>query len=179
MANLTIGKIVSNLKNPAIVAGGFMIGMATQKAINKMLNSETVVNGLGAEAASTLRDYASPLITSVIGVSVSIMSESDLVKKLSTGVAISGAVGVGMKAVWGKNLLDGTVSGLLGSIMGDDEILGVDDDDIEGIDDDIEGLEEEEETIAALDIPFDPPALRDTNYERESISGYDGYGVIM
>lgn len=178
MANLTISNVFNNLKNPAIVAGGFMVGVTIQKLIDKALNTETVTNGLGAENVDVLKQYATPVITAILGVGASIASESDLLKKLSTGVAISGAVGVGYKLIWGKSLLAGTDGGLLGSIMGDDT-ESVDYDEIEGIDDDeIEGYEEVE-AIEGLDIPFTPPALRDTAYERETVSGYNGYGMIQ
>lgn len=180
MANLTISNVFNNLKNPAIVAGGFMVGVTIQKLIDKALNTEAVTNGLGAENVGVLKQYATPVITAILGVGASIASESDLMKKLSTGVAISGAVGVGYKMIWGKSLLAGTDGGLLGSIMGDDTYIeGVDDDEIEGIDDDeIEGYDEVE-AIEGLDIPFTPPALRDTAYERETVSGYNGYGMIQ
>lgn len=176
MANLTISNVLGGLKNPAIVAAGFIGGMVVQKLVNKLLNSETVVNGLGADAVLTLKDYATPLVTSVLGVGTSILVESDTMKKLATGVAISGMTSIGMNILWGKNLLAGTCDGILGSIMGEDPDLDGYDEYIEGVDDDLDSLESG--TTGALDIPFNPPALRDTNYERETISGYAGYGTI-
>ncbi len=172
MAELTISNVISGLKNPALVAVGFMGGMMVQKLVNKVLNSETVVNGLGADAVLTLKDYATPLITSVIGVGTSIVVEDATMKKLATGVAISGVTSIGMNILWGKNLLAGTCDGLLGSIMGEDPDLDGTDDYIEGVDDDLDALEAS--TTGALEIPISRPALRDTNFERETVSGYFG-----
>lgn len=191
MANLTVGNVLEGMKNPAIVGGGFLLGILAQKSINKMLNSETVVQGLGADTVLNLKNYATPFITAALGVGVSISSDNPIVKKLATGVAISGTVNAGMQFFWQKNLLSGLSGGMLGDIFGTDDDIDEQDgftgyEDLDGYeedDDSLGDLDDYDETPAisagsatgTLDIPFTPPALRDTEYEKEPISGF-GFG---
>lgn len=183
MSNLSVGGVLNNMKNPAILGGGIMLGIVIQKLINKLLSTETVVNGLGSDTVVNLKDFASPLLTSVIGVGVSMTCNDDLVRKLASGVAISGPLNVAMKLAWDKNLLAGLNGGALGAVLGGDDdlddIAGYEDVDIAGLGD-LDDLEEQPMalTTGSLDIPFTPPALRDTNYERETVSGF-GYAGIL
>ena len=193
MANVTVENVLKGAKNPALVGGGFLLGIIAQKAINKILNSETVVQGLGADTVLGLKNYATPLIATALGVGINIGSKDDLIRKLAMGVAISGTVNVGMQFFWSKNLLSDLGGGMLGDFLGTDDDIdeqdgfsGVEDydDDLEGFDDDdddenfgdFEDYDEQpsSSTMNALDIPFTPPALRDTTYEKEPISGF-GY----
>lgn len=147
MADVTISKVVSGAKNPAIIGGGFILGIIAQKAMNKIFNSETVVKGLGAETAQSLKDYAVPLATTALGVGVSIAAKDETIKKLAIGVSISGTVAVGTQFLWKKNFLNGLNGGVMGSLMGDDEDLdGYDDEDLDGYDDeDLDGTDDDED----------------------------------
>ncbi len=166
MANVNVSNIVSKAKSDALPLGcGFLGGVVLQKAVNKVFNSEKVVNGLGAETATGLKNYATPLIVTAVGVGLNLASKDDFMKKLGTGVAVSGVANVGMQFFWKKNLLSGLSGGMLGDLLGTDADLdaedgfsGNDDDDPDGFsgndDDDKDDLgnfdENEEQPIAAL-----------------------------
>lgn len=145
MADVTISRVISGAKNPAIIGGGFILGIIAQKAMNKIFNSETVVKGLGADTAQSLKDYAVPLATTALGVGVSIAAKDETIKKLAIGTAISGTVAVGTQFLWKKNFLNGLNGGVIGSLIGDDEDLDGYDDDLDGYDDeDLDGTDDED-----------------------------------
>lgn len=144
MADVTISRVISGAKNPAIIGGGFILGIIAQKAMNKIFNSETVVRGLGAETAQSLKDYAVPLATTALGVGVSIAAKDETIKKLAIGTAISGTVAVGTQFLWKKNFLNGLNGGVMGSLLGDDDDLDGYDDDLDGYDDDLDGYDDED-----------------------------------
>lgn len=166
MANVSVNNIVSKAKSEALPLGtGFLGGVVLQKVVNKMFGSEKVVNGLGAETATGLKNYATPLIVTAIGVGINLTAKDDFIKKVGTGVAVSGVANVGMQFFWKKNLLSGLNGGMLGDILGtdadidaEDGFSGNDDDDPDGFagndddEDDLNGLgnNEEEQPIAAL-----------------------------
>lgn len=195
MADVTISKVVSGAKNPAIIGGGFILGIIAQKAMNKIFNSETVVRGLGAETAQSLKDYAVPLATTALGVGVSIAAKDETIKKLAIGTAISGTVAVGTQFLWKKNFLNGLNGGVIGSLIGDDEDLdGYDDEDLDGTDDeDLDGTDDEdfgdidvEDGVSGLGYPNIPisDGIAYSKYatpqEAESISGAEtlDYSVL-
>jgi len=197
MANLSVENVLKGAKTPALYAGGFMLGIIAQKAINKMLSSETVTNGLGADTVLSFKNYATPLITTALGVGVGIMSQDDLIKKLSMGVATSGAANCMMQFFWKKNLLSGLSGGMLGEIFGTDEDIDeqdgfgdIDDDDLDGIDDDdLDGIDDDElgdlgdfDELPAnrtLNTPISVPPLRETEFEKESVSGFASDGGMI
>jgi hypothetical protein len=195
MADVTISKVVSGAKNPAIIGGGFILGIIAQKAMNKIFNSESVVRGLGAETAQSLKDYAVPLATTALGVGVSIAAKDETIKKLAIGTAISGTVAVGTQFLWKKNFLNGLNGGVIGSLLGDDDDLdgydddldGTDDDDLDGTDDDEDfGDIDVEDGVSGLGYPNIPisDGIAYSKYatpqEAESISGAEtlDYSVL-
>ena len=190
MADVTISRVISGAKNPAIIGGGFILGIIAQKAMNKIFNSETVVKGLGADTAQSLKDYAVPLATTALGVGVSIAAKDETIKKLAIGTAISGTVAVGTQFLWKKNFLNGLNGGVIGSLIGDDEDLdGYDDDDLDGYDDDdLDGTDDEdfgdidvEDGVSGLGYPNIPitDGIAYSKYatpqEAESISGAETF----
>lgn len=189
MANLSVENVLKGAKTPALYAGGFMLGIIAQKAINRMLNTETVVNGLGADTVLDLKNYATPLITTALGVGIGIVADDEVIKKLSTGVATSGAANCMMQFFWKKNLLSGLSGGMLGEILGTDEDIdeqdgfGDIDDDLDGIDDDDElgdlGDFEELPAQTTLNTPLQIPPLRETEFEKETVSGFASDGGMI
>lgn len=187
MANLSIENVLKGAKTPALYAGGFMLGIIAQKAINRMLNTETVVNGLGADTVLDLKNYATPLITTALGVGIGIVADDDVIKKLSTGVATSGAANCMMQFFWKKNLLSGLSGGMLGDIFGTDEDIDEQDgfgdiDDLDGIDDDELGdLGDFEELPdkTTLNTPLQIPPIRETEFEKETVSGFASDGGMI
>lgn len=161
---ITISNVIGGIKNPAIVSGGIMLGIGIQKGINALLNTETAQNGLGSDTALALKNYASPLITTALGVCISMSSDDDTLKKLATGVAISGPLNVGMQMFWDKNLLAGLNDGLLGFLGGDEDF---DDVYVEDPDPDPEPQQRAIAGIGDLDMPIKVPATRDTKWESE------------
>ena len=194
MADVTISRVISGAKNPAIIGGGFILGIIAQKAMNKIFNSETVVKGLGADTAQSLKDYAVPLATTALGVGVSIAAKDETIKKLAIGTAISGTVAVGTQFLWKKNFLNGLNGGVMGSLLGDDDDLDGYDDDLDGYDDDeLSGDDDEdfgdidvEDGVSGLGYPNIPIAdgltysKYSTPQEAESISGAEtlDYSVL-
>lgn len=195
MADVTISRVVSGAKNPAIIGGGFILGIIAQKAMNKIFNSETVVKGLGAETAQSLKDYAVPLATCALGVGVSIAAKDETIKKLAIGTAISGTVAVGTQFLWKKNFLNGLNGGVIGSLIGDDEDLdgydedldGYDDEDLDGTDDeDFGDIDVDDNGVSGLGYPNIPIAdgltysKYSTPQEAETISGAEtlDYSVL-
>lgn len=168
---ITISSVLNGAKNPAIVSGGILLGVGIQKGINAVLNTDMVQEGIGSDNALALKNYASPAITSALGIIVAMNCEDDTICKLATGVAISGTLNVGMQLFTGKPLLAGTNGGIMG-FLGDDP------------DYDYEVVEEPEEPAPAtpiagfgsnilanpnINVPV--PATRDTAWERESYVG--------
>lgn len=168
---ITISNVVGGIKNPAIVSGGILIGVGIQKGINAVLNTEPVQNGLGSDTALALKNYASPLITTALGVIVSMSSDDDTLKKLATGVAISGPLNIGMQWLWNKNLLSNLNGGMLGFLGGDDDL----DTDFEGIDDD----DDDDEPAPALPVAgMGAPVLRDAPYENQKFAAISGMSGV-
>ena len=187
MADVTISRVISGAKNPAIIGGGFILGIIAQKAMNKIFNSETVVKGLGADTAQSLKDYAVPLATTALGVGVSIAAKDETIKKLAIGTAISGTVAVGTQFLWKKNFLNGLNGGVIGSLIGDDEDLdGYDDEDLDGTDDEDFGDIDVEDGVSGLGYPNIPItdgiaySKYSTPQEAETIMGADtlDYSVL-
>ena len=187
---------MSMAKKAAWISAGAAAGIGVQKLVNKFFSSETVVSGLGADVSSGLKNYATPLITLALGSAGAFGFQSQALKHLSLGVAVSGGVNCVSQLMWGRNSVAGMDDGLLGGILGADEDLndengfyGVDDDDdddLDGFDDDEDGLGDLEDynelpaggAIAALDIPIDRQYhVRDEEFEKEPISGF-GFGNI-
>lgn len=129
MAEVTVNTVVKETKTPAIIGAGVMLGFMAQKAVNRMVGSETVKGLLGSETATNLKKYISPALVTVAGVAINMSSKDELIKNLAAGMAISGPVNIGMQVLWDKNPL----SGLEGFLSG---ILDGDDDDLDGTDDD-------------------------------------------
>lgn len=170
---ITISNVLGGIKNPAIVSGGILIGVGIQKGVNALLNIDAVKNGLGSETTLALKNYVSPLVTTALGVIVSMSSDDDTLKKLATGVAISGPLNVGMQWFWDKNLLSNLNGGMLGFLGGDEDL-------------DTEYYEEEEEEPAPSQpaLPagtgMGAPALRDAPYERQKfVSGMAGVPPLV
>lgn len=195
---------MSMAKKAAWISAGAAAGIGVQKLVNKFFSSETVVSGLGADVSSGLKNYATPLITLALGSAGAFGFQSQALKHLSLGVAVSGGVNCVSQLMWGRNSVAGMDDGLLGGILGADEDLndengftGVDDDDLDGLDgdddDDLDGFDDDEDglgdledynelpaggAIAALDIPIDRQYhVRDEEFEKEPISGF-GFGNI-
>lgn len=195
---------MSMAKKAAWISAGAAAGIGVQKLVNKFFSSETVVSGLGADVSSGLKNYATPLITLALGSAGAFGFQSQALKHLSLGVAVSGGVNCVSQLMWGRNSVAGMDDGLLGGILGADEDLndengftGVDDDDLDGLDgdddDDLDGFDDDEDglgdledynelpaggAIAALDIPIDRQYhVRDEAFEKEPISGF-GFGNI-
>ncbi len=134
-----MSKLLSSLKEPACQAGGFLIGVTLMKAINKMINSETVSGFLG-ETSTDFKKYLTPVIATIGGIMLGNSVNGSCAKSFCNGIAVSGAVDLGMELLYKKNLLSGTGEGVFGSIMGDE-------DDLEGnvgydMDDDLDGYPE-------------------------------------
>lgn len=196
---------MSMAKKAAWISAGAAAGIGVQKLVNKFFSSETVVSGLGADVSSGLKNYATPLITLALGSAGAFGFQSQALKHLSLGVAVSGGVNCVSQLMWGRNSVAGMDDGLLGGMLGADEDLndengfyGVDDDDdLDGFDDDddLDGLDGDDDedglgdledynelpaggAIAALDIPIDRQYhVRDEEFEKEPISGF-GFGNI-
>ncbi len=159
MSNVTLTNIVKGAKNPAIVSLGIMTGVCVQKMLNKIINTDVVTNGLGYDGALALKNYASPILTTAIGIAVSMSAEDETIKKLGTGVAISGPLNVGMQLLWDKNLLAGLNDGIMGFLGGDEDF------------DDLEGYEEEDEeeepapaAINGVQMPLPIPSRYDDGH---------------
>lgn len=189
---------MSMAKKAAWISAGAAAGIGVQKLVNKFFSSETVVSGLGADVSSGLKNYATPLITLALGSAGAFGFQSQALKHLSLGVAVSGGVNCVSQLMWGRNSVAGMDDGLLGGILGADEDLndengftGVDDDDLDGLDgdddDDLDGFDDDEDglgdledynelpaggAIATLDIPIDRQYhVRDEEFEKEPIFG--------
>lgn len=173
---ITISSVLNGAKNPAIVSGGILLGVGIQKGINAVLNTDMVQEGIGSDNALALKNYASPAITSALGIIVAMNCEDDLICKLATGVAISGTLNVGMQLFTGKPLLAGTNGGIMG-FLGDDP-----DYDYEVVDDPepepapatpIAGLGSNILANPNMNVPV--PATRDTPWEGET---YGNFGAL-
>lgn len=102
-----------------------------------------------------------------------------------------------MQFFWKKNLLSGLSGGMLGEIFGTDEDIDeqdgfgdIDDDDLDGIDDDdLDGIDDDElgdlgdfDELPAnrtLNTPISVPPLRETEFEKESVSGFASDGGMI
>ena len=137
MAEVTVNTVVKESKTPAIIGAGVMLGFMAQKAVNRMVGSETVKGLLGSETATNLKKYISPALVTAAGVAINMSSKDELIKNLAAGMAISGPVNIGMQVLWKKNPLSG-LDGFLGGILdGDDDDLDGTDDDLGDPDDDL------------------------------------------
>ncbi len=154
MAKVTINNLGNTLPTLLAGGGGFLSGIVLQKLINKGLSAEPVVSGLGAETVTGLKNYVTPIITTVIGASIALSADSKTVRQLGTGAALSGVVNCGMQFFWKKNLLSGMNDGIMGDLLGTDDDLdiedgfsGYDDDDLDGYDDDddLDGYDDDDD----------------------------------
>jgi hypothetical protein len=194
MANITLSRVKDRMLDLAPVAGGAMLSVTISKFLSNLLNKPTVVNGLGAETTKTLKDFAVPVATTVIGAGISIGAENPMFKKIGNGIAVGGICDITSRLLWSKSITQSLSGGVMGSLLGDDEDLdGYDDEDLDGvdddedfgdIDDDIDGLgdiDDDEPAIAALDIPI-PSGIKyqryETPQERESIEGFNGELIL-
>ena len=194
MANITLSRVKDRMLDLAPVAGGAMLSVTISKFLSNLLNKPTVVNGLGAETTKTLKDFAVPVATTVIGAGISIGAENPMFKKIGNGIAVGGICDITSRLLWSKSITQSLSGGVMGSLLGDDEDLdGYEDDDLDGvdddedfgdIDDDLDGLgdiDENEPAIAALDIPI-PSGIEYNRYEtpqeRESIEGFSGELIL-
>ena len=143
MAEVTVNTVVRESKTPAVIGAGVMLGFMAQKAVNRMVGSETVKGLLGDETATNLKKYISPALVTAAGVAINMSSKDELVKNLAAGMAISGPVNVGMQILWKKNPLSGLDGFLSGILDGDDDLDGTDDD-LGDPDDDLGDPEEED-----------------------------------
>ena len=174
MSDVSVGGVFEGMKNPAIVAGGVLLGVVMQKGLNKfILGNETVQGFLGSETTENLKQYLSPAITTATGVIVGMQTQDGLMRKIATGVAISGVATVGFKMLWNKDLLGSLNGGFLGNILGLGEAGDGDGEEFEGFGE-IGEYEETEDVIpvsgiAQSNIPLNQPALRDTNFEKETV----------
>ena len=172
MSDTTVGGVLQGMKAPAIVAGGVLLGVCMEKGLNKFILGNSTVQGfLGTETTENLKQYLSPAITTATGVIVGMNTSDGLMAKLATGVAIAGVATVGFKILWNKDLLGSLNGGLLGRLLG--ESGDGDGEDFNGLGE-IENYEEGADVmpmtgIAQANIPLAQPALRDTNFEKESI----------
>ncbi len=175
MSDVSVGGVFEGMKNPAIVAGGVLLGVVMQKGLNKfILGNETVQGFLGSETTENLKQYLSPAITTATGVIVGMQTQDGLMRKIATGVAISGVATVGFKMLWNKDLLGSLNGGFLGNILGLAELGDGDDEDFDGLGDidDFGEVDEDVEPVSGIaqaNIPLDQPALRDTNFEKETV----------
>lgn len=194
MANITLSRVKDRMLDLAPVAGGAMLSVTISKFLSNLLNKPTVVNGLGAETTKTLKDFAVPVATTVIGAGISIGAENPMFKKIGNGIAVGGICDITSRLLWSKSITQSLSGGVMGSLLGDDEDLdGYDDEDLDGvdddedfgdIDDDLDGLgdiDDDEPAIAALDIPI-PSGIQyqryETPQERESIEGFNGELIL-
>ena len=194
MANITLSRVKDRMLDLAPVAGGAMLSVTISKFLSNLLNKPTVVNGLGAETTKTLKDFAVPVATTVIGAGISIGAENPMFKKIGNGIAVGGICDITSRLLWSKSITQSLSGGVMGSLLGDDEDLdGYDDEDLDGVDDDedfgdidedIDGLgdiDDDEPAIAALDIPI-PSGIKyqryETPQERESIEGFNGELIL-
>lgn len=194
MANITLSRVKDRMLDLAPVAGGAMLSVTISKFLSNLLNKPTVVNGLGAETTKTLKDFAVPVATTVIGAGISIGAENPMFKKIGNGIAVGGICDITSRLLWSKSITQSLSGGVMGSLLGDDEDLdGYDDEDLDGVDDDedfgdidedLDGLgdiDEDEPAIAALDIPI-PSGIKyqryETPQERESIEGFNGELIL-
>lgn len=195
MANITLSRVKDRMLDLAPVAGGAMLSVTISKFLSNLLNKPTVVNGLGAETTKTLKDFAVPVATTVIGAGISIGAENPMFKKIGNGIAVGGICDITSRLLWSKSITQSLSGGVMGSLLGDDDedLDGYDDDDLDGvdddedfgdIDDDLDGLgdiDDDEPAIAALDIPI-PSGIQyqryETPQERESIEGFDGELIL-
>lgn len=152
-----MSRLLNSLKEPACQAGGFLVGVTAMKAINKMINSDAVSGFLG-ETSTDIKKYLTPVITTIGGIWLGNYVSDSTAKAFCNGIAVSGAVDLGMELLYKKNLLSGTGEGVFGSILGDDDDLDGDYDEIEG--------DPEPETYARPALPsrpaqtqFMPPAV--------------------
>lgn len=194
MANITLSRVKDRMLDLAPVAGGAMLSVTISKFLSNLLNKPTVVNGLGAETTKTLKDFAVPVATTVIGAGISIGAENPMFKKIGNGIAVGGICDITSRLLWSKSITQSLSGGVMGSLLGDDEDLdGYDDEDLDGVDDDedfgdidedLDGLgdiDDDEPAIAALDIPI-PSGIKyqryETPQERESIEGFNGELIL-
>ena len=194
MANITLSRVKDRMLDLAPVAGGALLSVTISKFFGRLLSNPTVVNGLGAETTKTLKDFAVPVATTVVGAGISIGAENPMFKKIGNGIAVGGLCDITSRLLWSKSITQSLSGGVMGSLLGDDDDLdGYDDEDLDGYDDedfgdldeDLEGLgdvdDDSPEAIAALDIPI-PSGIQyqryETPQERESIEGFNGELIL-
>lgn len=127
-----LSKIIDNLQDPALQAVGYMAGMGIQRGINKIWETDGVNGLLGDDTAVDFKRWVTPIATCFIGIAVSNYASSDsALKPIGDGIAVNGAVTVGKEILFGKPEMAGLSGGLLGGLMGDDDLdlVDLDDDD--------------------------------------------------
>ena len=108
MAEISISSIVDSLKNPATVGVGVAVGIKLQKSfISKIFSNETLKGYLGAETTSTVQKWATPVVTSLLGVLISGNVEDRTMKALANGIAASGVVTLASNTFFKQDLLAG------------------------------------------------------------------------
>ena len=189
MADITVKNTLGKAKQYLPLAAGAVGSIFVQKFINKMLSTPTVVNGLGAGTVRSLKNYAVPVATSVIGIGINLGCKNETCKLVGAGICVGGMVNIASQFLWGKNLLNGLNGGIMGSLLGDDDLDG-----LEG-DDDLDGLEGEDEDFGDINLDDEKPmgminipissGLEYSRYpkenEAESIMGlgdYEEYSVL-
>lgn len=132
-----ISKLLDSATSPALQAVGFMAGMAGQRGINKIFETDAFQGFLGNETATDFKRFVTPITMVLIGVGVSnYVSDDSAIKDIANGAAVSGAVNIGMELLFNKNLMAGLDGGILGDIMGDDDLDLIAGDDYDDDDDD-------------------------------------------
>lgn len=127
-----LSKMLDNLQDPALNAVGYFTGMGIQKGINKIWETDGINGLLGDETSVDFKRWVTPFATCFIGIAISNYVSSDSVlKPIGDGIAVNGAVTVGKEILFGKTEMAGLSGGLLGGIMGDDDLdlVDLDDDD--------------------------------------------------
>jgi len=196
MGQITLSRVKERMFDLAPVAGGAILSVAISKMLSKFLSSKTVVNGLGASTTQTLKDFAVPVATTVIGCGISIGAEGAMAKKFGNGIAVGGLCDVASRLLWSKSLTQSLSGGIMGSLIGDDDDLdGLGDpdedfgdiDDLDGIngedpirvENEVGDINDSNDAVAALDIPI-PSGLTYSRYDSpiESIEGLEGELIL-
>ena len=113
MANITLSRVKDRMLDLAPVAGGAMLSVTISKFLSNLLNKPTVVNGLGAETTKTLKDFAVPVATTVIGAGISIGAENPMFKKIGNGIAVGGICDITSRLLWSKSITQSLSGGVM------------------------------------------------------------------
>ena len=118
-----IDNLLETATSPALQAVGFMGGMVVQRGVNKLFETDTVSGFLGEETTTDFKRFLTPLIVTATGIVISNNCAYDSpLKDIANGMTVSGAVNVGMELLYKKNLMSNLGGGLLGGLMGDDDL---------------------------------------------------------